>query len=153
LLQRHPEIARDSIFTAVVCGDLDLVQRTLAENPDAATEAGGPRGWPPLLYLCNARLPIPSVSAHSVAIARELLDHGAGPNTYYPGGDPSIHYTALTCVLGRGEEQGTLHTKARELSELLLERGAEPYDIQVMYNMFAGHASQRHLGDEAVWLM
>lgn len=153
LLQKHPEIARDSIYTAVVCGDLAHVKRLLAERRETATEPGGPRGWPPLLYLCNARLPMPPASDNAVAIARVLLDAGADPNVYYPGGNPSIHYSALTSVMGRGEEQGTLHPQAEALAGLLLERGAEPYDIQVLYNVFAGHASQRHLGEEAIWLM
>ena len=34
-----------------------------------------------------------------------LLDRGADPNVYYLGGNESIHYTALTSVIGRGEEQ------------------------------------------------
>ena len=50
---------------------------------------------------------------------------------------------------------GGRHTReARELAALLLERGAEPYDVQVLYNGFAGHASQRLLADDDfVWLL
>ncbi len=56
LLTRHPEVAGDSLYTSVVCGDLDAVERILAGRPEAASEAGGPKAWPPLLYLVNARL-------------------------------------------------------------------------------------------------
>jgi ankyrin repeat protein len=107
------------------------------------------------LYLCNARLPHGGAWVdHAVAIARTLLDHGADPNVYYHGGDPSIHYTALTCIVGRGEEQAPVHPRVRELAALLLERDAEPYDMQFMYNAFAGHASQRFLADDDfVWLL
>jgi uncharacterized protein len=149
LLARHPEIARENIFTAAVCGDLEAVRHFIAERPAAAAEPGGPHAWPPLLYLCNSRFG----TDNTLEIARLLLDHGADPNTYYPGGHPSIHYTALTCALGRGEEQADIHPHARELATLLFDRGAEPYDIQVLYNVFAGHASQRHLGAEAIWLL
>ena len=149
LLAKHPEIAAANIYTAVVCGDLDAVHRILAERPAAATEPGGPHAWPPLLYLLNSRFG----TGNTVAITQLLLDHGADVNTWYPGGHPSIHYTALTCALGRGEEQADIHPHARELATLLLVRGAEPYDVQVFYNVFAGHASQRHLGDEAIWLL
>ncbi len=31
--------------------------------------------------------------------------------------------------------------EARELASLLLDRGAEPYDVQMFYNGFGGHAS------------
>lgn len=135
LLRRHPEIARDSIYTAVVCGDLEEVERLLAERPETASKSGGTREWPPLLYLCSARLSLPAASDNAVAIARALLDRGADPNAYYPGGSPSIHYTALTCVAGEGEEDATPHPQREALARLLLERGAEPYDGQVIYNI------------------
>ena len=155
LLQRHPEIAHLSIWTAVACGELQSVQRRLAAQPSAASEIGGPRGWPPLLYLCSARLAVPGPwSENAVGIARTLLDHGADPNAYYEGGNSEIHYTCITCLVGRGEEQAAVHPKARELAALLLERGAEPNDMQFFYNAFAGHASQRDLADDDfVWLL
>jgi ankyrin repeat protein len=155
LLQRHPEIASDSIFTAVAAGDVDMVRRMLDEEPERSRQAGGPRGWPPLLYLCSARLPAhPASAANAVAIARLLLDAGADPNAYYLGGNEDIHYTGLTCVIGRGEEQAPTHSQAQPLAALLLERGAEPYDMQVFYNAFAGHASHGHLAeDDLVWLL
>ncbi len=47
ILTRYPAIARDSIHTAVVCGDLEYVERILKDRPAAATEPGGPlrRRW------------------------------------------------------------------------------------------------------------
>ena len=155
LLARHPEIARSDIRTAVVCGEIDEVRRIVTERPEAASRSGGPRGWPPLLYLCNARLPERGPwSDNAIDVARLLLDSGADPNAYYPGGNESIHYTALTCVVGRGEEQAPVHPRARELAELLLSRGAEPYDQQVLYNGFAGHASHPGLADDDLtWML
>ena len=155
LLRRYPDIAKDSLFTAVVCGDVDEVRRVLEAHPERAAAPGGPRQWPPLLYLCTAKLPAhPASSANAVAIARMLLDRGADPNVWYAGGNETIHYTALASVIGRGEEQAATHPEARALAALLLERGAEPYDTQVLYNAFAGHASHRHLADDdLVWLL
>ncbi len=57
LLRAHPELAGYDFYTAVICGDVELVRRRLDENPSLADQAGGPRGWTPLLYLCTTRLP------------------------------------------------------------------------------------------------
>src|SRR5678815_5052782 len=70
MLKRHHEIARHSIHTAVVCGDLEEVRRILAERPEAAYEPGGPsrkreegnKLWTPLLHLCYGRLPLASAA-------------------------------------------------------------------------------------------
>jgi ankyrin repeat protein len=145
VLARHPEVAGDSIYTAVVCGDLDAVKRMLVDQPNAATKKGGPRDWEPLLYLCATRLPIAAMRDNAVEIARMLLDHGADPNAYYPGGDASIHYTALTVVVGEGEEDAARHPRYGELVQLLLQRGAEPYDVQLFYNT--------HFHADILWLM
>jgi ankyrin repeat protein len=153
LLRNDPDIARDGIHTAVVCGDIEHVEQLLRERPQRAVESGGPRGWPPLLYLCDARLPIAAAADNAVAIARLLLDHGADPDCFYFGGNAAIHYTALTCVMGRGEEQALMHPAARELADLLLDRGAALYDMQVLYNVFADHASRKDLTDDIVWFM
>ncbi|MGH7649600.1 MAG: ankyrin repeat domain-containing protein, partial [Gemmatimonadaceae bacterium] len=153
MLAEHPDLARTNIFTAAVCGDANAVAAMLDADRGLGVAIGGPRGWPPLLYVCDARLPAPWPAARAVDIARLLLDRGADANAFYLGGNADIHYTALTCVLGRGEEQGSMHPAAPELVRLLLERGADPYDGQVVYNVFADHGSRPKLGDDIVWLL
>ena len=145
IYRRDPSIAHDTIYTAIVCGEIDDVRRFLRVQPDAANKKGGPRDWEPLLYLCDGRLAIPAASDNAVAIATLLLDHGADPNAYYLGGDSTIHYTALTVVGGEGEEDAPPHPRARELVELLLDRGAEPYDVQLFYN--------RHFHGDLIWIL
>lgn len=141
LLAQHPEMARDSLYTAVVCGDLEEVERVLVERPEAATEPGGSRGWTPLLYLCYARFSRQPTIDNAVPIARALLDRGANPNDFYMAGDAT--YTALVGVAGEGEQDSPRQPKAEALFQLLLERGAEPFDIQVLYNT--------HFSGDVLW--
>lgn len=163
ILERYPEIARDSIHTAVVCGGLEEVERLFAERPHLASEkssatspdrsgpggAGdlfrdiGPKGWDPLLYLCFTRLPLAATNDNAVAIARALLDAGADPNAYFMAG--GSRYTPLVGVIGEGEEDRPPHPQRDALVRLLLDRGAEPYDIQVLYNT--------HFRGDVLWLL
>ena len=154
ILQHHPEIARENIHTAVVCGDIQEVERILSTQPTAATEPGGPQRrrhlkereklWTPLLHLCYGRLPS-FASENAVAIARLLLDHGADANDFFECGDHPNRYTALCGVAGEGEDDAPPHPQREELARLLLERGANPYDIQLFYNT--------HFHNEILWIL
>ena len=77
----------------------------------------------------------------ALPIARLLLDHGADPNDFYMAGD--ARYSVLVGVAGEGEQDSPRQPYAAELFELLLERGAEPFDIQVLYNT--------HFSGEILW--
>src|SRR5262249_106969 len=163
-----------------VCGDLDEVERILADRPQAASEKGsqaggdragvggsgdrfrtelGPKGWEPLLYLCFTRLPLLAASANPVAIAPALFDGVADPNAYFRAG--ASRYTPLVGVVGEGEENRPPHPQREALTKLLLERGANPYDVQVFYNLhFHGdvlwfleliHAQALQSGRQAEW--
>lgn len=141
ILRQHPEITRDSLYPAIVCGDLDEVERILAERPEAARERGGARGWTPLLYLCYTRFSHQPAVDNAVAIARALLDRGADPNDYYMAGD--ARYSALVGVAREGEQDAPPHPRREELFQLLLERGAAMYDMQVLYNT--------HFSGDVLW--
>lgn len=131
ILQRTPEIARHSIHTAAMCGDLAEVERRLEKNASAATAKGGPLDWEPLLYLTYGRLPAASESA--VAIARLLLAHGADPNVQFDDGW-GCPFKPLTGVIGQGEGVRPPHPRANALASLLIEYGADPFDAQALYN-------------------
>ena len=141
LLAQHPGIAKDSLYTAVVCGDVAEVERRLAQRPEAACERGGPRGWTPLLHLCFARFTHAPLIGNAVAIGRALLDRGANPNDFYPAGD--VPYTALVGAAGEGEQDSPRQPQSPALFELLLDRGAEPFDAQVLYNT--------HFSGDVLW--
>src|SRR5258708_1565552 len=163
VLQQGPEIARDNIYAAVVCGEIEEVERMLkertdlanAKHPAAGPDRSGPgseldflgdlggKAWEPLLYLCFTRLPLAKANDHAIAIARLLLDHGADPNAYFMAGDS--RYSPLVGAIGEGEEARPPHPRRDEMARLLLERGAEPYDGQVIYNI--------HFHGKILWWM
>ncbi len=164
LLQQYPDLSRANFYTAVVCGDLEAVNGALAADSNWATRANGERnstrtsvggegdlykrdwgakGWEPLSFLCFTRLPLQSVVDNSVAIARALLDHGADPNVYFMAGDS--RYSPLVGAIGEGEEGRPAHSQRNALVRLLLDRGAEPYDQQVIYNI--------HFKGKVLWFL
>lgn len=156
ILARHPEIARHDLFTAIVCGELDEVARIVEERGEAAREAGGTRGWTPILYLAYTRFTHPKTIANALPIARLLLDHGANPNDFYPAGD--VPYSVLTGIAGEGEQDSPRQPYAAELFDLALARGAAPFDTQVLYNThFSGdmlwwlELVYAHTKDRAEW--
>ena len=132
LLARDPWMARASIETAVVCGEIDEVRRLIQADPSSATRRTGARGWSPILYLAFTRFSYPPAIANASAIARLLLDHGADPNDFYMAMDAK--YTVLTGIAGEGEQDAPRQPNAPDLFDALLMRGAEPFDVQVLYN-------------------
>ena len=141
MLANDPSIARDSVYTAIVCGDLEGVARVLAARPDAARTRGGSRDWTPILYLAYTRFTDRRTIEHALPIARLLLDHGADPDDFYMAGD--ARYSVLTGVAGEGEQDSPRQPYAAALFDLLLQRGAEPFDTQVLYNT--------HFSGEILW--
>ncbi len=146
ILARHPEIVRGSIHAATICGDVAEVGRLLAANGRSASLAGGQRRWEPLLYLAYARLPHTAAVENSLAIAALLLDHGADPNVQTTDGTNA--FTAVTGFIGEGERtpaQVPPHPRAAELVRLLIERGANSFDAQALYNTSLWHDSTEWL--------
>jgi ankyrin repeat protein len=163
ILEKHPEIARANFYTAIVCGEIEYVEHLLRESPElagtrsseVAEDRSGvgnisdlfkeitPKGWEPLLYLSFTRLPLDKCVDNAMAIARLLLDHGADPNVHFMAG--GSEYTPLVGVIGEGEEDRPAHPHRDELARLLLEHGAKPFDLQVVYNI--------HFHGQILWFM
>lgn len=143
LLERHPEIARDSIHTAVAAGDIETVRGILAKDASLADQRGGPDGWTPLLRLAYTRLPVAAASDNAVEIAKLLLDHGASASAGWS--DSQNDFTVLTGVIGGGEGAQPPHPRAGELVRLLLARGVDPLNGQALYNTSLG-------ADDTLWL-
>lgn len=135
VLAKHPEIVRGSIHAAVISGDVDEVKRLLKQNGQLASSKGGRRQWEPLLYLAYGRLPLATAHDNALTIATLLLDHGANPNVQMTDGENP--FTAVTGCIGLGErtpEAVPPHPRAADLVRLLIERGANPFDTQALYN-------------------
>jgi ankyrin repeat protein len=110
LLAARPEIERDP-WARLVLG------RGWKGDP---SRPGGPRRWPPLLYVCH------SVFAN-VALARDLLARGADPNA-----SAEMEWGRTTAIYGAA---GVVHDP--ELTRILLEAGATPDDGESLYHSVA----------------
>lgn len=130
ILGRWPQVGMGWFLMDVIRGDVVRVTRHLARNPGSADAKAGPLNWEPLLYLAYASQP---VSANAVAMATLLLDHGARVDVFFDDGWGNP-FTALAGVIGQGEGDRPSHVDAQALANLLIERGASPFDTQVLYN-------------------
>lgn len=136
LLERNPEIAREDIHTAVAAHDLDAVRTFLRRNPELVHDRSEFDGWTPLLRLAYTRLPIEAVSANALEIATLLLDSGADPNAAWSDGINA--FTVVVGVIGGGEGGQAAHPQAESFARLLIERGADPFAPQALYNTSLG---------------
>ncbi len=143
ILKKHPEIVKGNIHAAAVSGDLPEVERILRSRPAAASERAALDGQQPLRYVCYGRLPVSAASENAVAIASALLDAGA-PYQVPLTDNAGAEFQPLTGAIGAGEAGQPPHPQAVPLAVLLIDRGADPYDAQALYNLSLA-------GDDLFW--
>ena len=144
MLAARPALAEADAHAAAAAANAGALRRLLEEDPGRASAPGGPRDWPPLLYLCYSRVTEQLPGADAVASARLLLERGADPNAYYMW-DGTYRFTALTGAMGEGEGgivSQPPHAHAWDLATLLLDAGADPNDAQGLYNTIFRHENR-----------
>ncbi len=131
ILAAHPQIASDDIHTAAILGDDAAVRRFLELDRGNATMKGGPRGWDALTHLCFSRyLRLDRARSEGfVRAAQALLDAGASANTGWIEKNHQPHPEWEPVLYGAA---GVAHHP--ELTRLLLDRGANPNDEEVVYH-------------------
>ena len=132
ILAAHPEIATRSIYAAAVLGDAHCVQRLLTLDARNATAKDGPRGWDALTYLCFSRyLRLDRTRSDGfVRAAKALLDAGASAKTGYFDQAHRPEPEFESALYGAA---GVAHHA--QLTQLLIERGADPNDAEVPYHV------------------
>lgn len=130
LVRTDPSLATATAATMAACGAAEVLRDLLDSDPAAVARTSGPHDWPPLLYLCYARLGV----GDPVATLRVLLDAGADPDAGFLWQRFPSPFTAVTGVLGGGERDEPAHPQAVALVTMLLDAGADPNDNQAFYN-------------------
>lgn len=150
LWRTNPSLVGSSIFVAAAVGDHMAVTSFVGADPDVATQSGGPFDWPPLLYATYSRLVTGDPAHDFVETVRVLLQRlGADPNSGFLWDGLLPPFTAITGVIGRGEQGSPPHVDQHALLRLLLEAGADPNDGQAVYNAGIGNARP---DDDTGWL-
>src|SRR5262245_46939165 len=127
MLEAHPELVSSDIHIAAILGDDVAVRRFLATDRASVHAKSGPYGGDALNYLGLSkylRLD-PSRTPAFLRAANALLDAGADPNTgFWTKGQHPERETALYGAAGVAHHP--------EMTQLLLERGADPTDEEVV---------------------
>ena len=131
MLADRPALAAIDAHTAAATANMEALRRILGGDARRASASGGPRRWPPLLYLCYSRVTeqLPEAERHR---RRPAADR-ARCRPQRP-----LHVGANVPVHGPHRRDGRRPRAAspasrrirmpRELAELLLDAGADPND-------------------------
>jgi ankyrin repeat protein len=134
ILARYPQVARASLYTAVLLADEAAVRSMVAGDAGAAARKGGPLGWDPLTYLCFSRY-LRLDKERSPAFTRTakiLLDAGAPAQS---GWTEMIDQPTPRPILESTIYGAAAIAQHVELTKLLLDCGADPNDEETPYHV------------------
>jgi len=136
LLDDSPGLLGDDPYLACAIGDEAALRRTTAQDPGWVHRAGGPLQLPPLVAVTHSGLlKLPAYAERLRACARFLLDAGADANQSTGNRWPPASLEApaeaerLSALYGAA---GQNHDP--ELTQLLLQAGADPNDNESLYH-------------------
>ena len=132
ILKAHPKVATTNVYIAAILGDAAGLCRFLAADSGNAAAKGGPHGWDALTYLCFSRyLRLERDRTEGfVRAAKALLDAGANANTGWTELGPDGERWWESAIYGAAGL-----AQHAELTQLLLERGADPNDEETPYHV------------------
>jgi len=136
MLAANADLAASGIHAAAAAGNVEVLEKLIAEDPGSVHATGGPFDWEPLLYVCYSRVDDGEKGSGQFRAAVALLEAGADPNAGYLWNGLTSPFTALTGAFGEGEDRPNQppHAQALGLATLLVARGADPNDSQALYN-------------------
>ena len=147
LLRDHPGLPSSDVSVACAAGQLDVITRAVAADPDWINRADGPLNLPPLVAVTHSRLgQLPEFAERLRDCARFLLRAGANPNQrignrYPPASLASPHESEpLSALYGAAGVN-----RDAVLTELLLTAGANPNDGESLYHSLEEPACTRLL--------
>lgn len=136
LLEAPPGLPATDPYLACAIGDEATLRTTIANDPTWLNRKGGRLGLTPLIAVTHSSLlRLPEFRERLHACARLLLDSGADPNLTVGNrwGQPTDdkpseahHVSALYGAAGQNRDP--------ELTQLLLDHGADPNDGESLYH-------------------
>lgn len=136
LLQEYPDLLASDTYIACAAGNLEVVARTIAADPDWLHRAGGALNLPPLVAVTHSRLGLLTEFVPRLReCAQYLLQAGASPNQRIYNRFPPASLASpdekgpLSALYGAA---GVLCDPA--LTEMLLQAGADPNDGESLYH-------------------
>ena len=145
LLHERPDLAGSDPWMACATGDLAVLRETTQRDPDWLQRAGGPLMLVPLIAVTHSSLLRLAPFADRLrACARWLLDAGADPrqtigNRWPPASLQSPSGTErLSALYGAAGQNHDV-----QLTQMLLEAGADPNDGESLYHSLDGTPASR----------
>jgi ankyrin repeat protein len=138
ILSRYPEVATANIHTASILADETTVRAFLSSDPTLATAKGGPHEWDALTHLCFSRyLRLDQWRSDAfLRTAQALLDAGAPATT---GWYEMIDHPTPRPVFESAIYGAAAIARHPALTQLLLDRGADPNDEETPYHVPEGY--------------